>query len=129
MVVYQPTSSRVQLKKDKGTDYVISWKSKGVDSSFSTTQSFLHKIKFSGYKIGIKFDKEPLVVEQNNYVTKIVNAYIVHNLDDQPKNQSNNFKISFLFFLTNFKKDSNKSKWEYSVCGWCSIVAFDGVGS
>ena len=34
-----------------------------------------------------------------------------------------------MFVRTNFKKDSNKSKWEYSVCGSCSIVAFDGVGS
>ena len=43
---------------------------------------FLHEIKFSGYKIEIKFDKKPLVVEQDNYVTKNVNAYIVYNLDD-----------------------------------------------
>ena len=28
-----------------------------------------------------KFDKDPLAVEQNNYVTIIVNAYSVYNLD------------------------------------------------
>ena len=43
---------------------------------------FLHEIRFFEYKIEIKFDKKPLVVEQDNYVTKIVNAYIVYNLDD-----------------------------------------------
>ena len=31
--------------------------------------------------MGIKFDKDLLAVEQNNYVTKIVNAYIVYGLD------------------------------------------------
>ena len=30
----------------------------------------------------IKFDKGPLVVEQNNYLTKIINVYIVYDLND-----------------------------------------------
>ena len=29
----------------------------------------------------IKFDIYPLVVEQNNYLSKIVNVYIVYDLD------------------------------------------------
>ena len=37
--------------------------------------------KFFGYKIGIKFDQDPLVVEQSNYATKIVNACTVYELD------------------------------------------------
>ena len=36
--------------------------------------AFLHSMKLSGYKMGINFDKDPLVVEQNNYLTKIVNV-------------------------------------------------------
>ena len=31
--------------------------------------------------MGVKFDREPLAVEQNNYRTKIANAYIVYELD------------------------------------------------
>ena len=42
---------------------------------------FVHSINYFGCKIGIKFDGDPLVVEQNNYATKIVNAYIVYVLD------------------------------------------------
>lgn len=34
---------------------------------------FLHNIKSSGYKVGVKFHKEPLALEQSNYTTKIVN--------------------------------------------------------
>ena len=33
---------------------------------------FLHNIS-SGYKVGVKFHKEPLALEQSNYTTKIVN--------------------------------------------------------
>ena len=31
--------------------------------------------------MGIKFDKDPLAAKQNNYLTKIVNVYIVDDLD------------------------------------------------
>ena len=34
------------------------------------------------YNIGIQFNNIPLVVEQNNYTTKTVNAYIVYDLDN-----------------------------------------------
>ena len=47
--------------------------------------AFSHSIKPSGYKIGIKFDKDPLAVELNNYLTKIVNIYVVFELYDWPK--------------------------------------------
>ena len=31
--------------------------------------------------MGLKFDKEPLVLEQNNYTIKIVNTCIVYETD------------------------------------------------
>ena len=40
----------------------------------------LGSIKPSGYKMGLKFGKDPLVVEQNNCLTKLVNVYIANNL-------------------------------------------------
>ena len=43
--------------------------------------------------MGIKFDKDPLSVEQNNYAAKIVNAYTVYELDTWPKILLNNFKL------------------------------------
>ena len=54
---------------------------KAFSSSILSLQhtTFLHGIKHCGCKIGIKFDKGPLVVEQNNYVTKIVNTYMVYD--------------------------------------------------
>ena len=35
--------------------------------------------------MGIRFYKDPLAVEQNNYLTKMVNVYIVYDLDAWPK--------------------------------------------
>ena len=71
------------------------WKSKGVYTSKLTPfyTAFLHNTKLSVYKIGIQFNKSVLVVEQNNYVTKIANAYIVYDLDGWPKIPLNNFKL------------------------------------
>ena len=78
----------------------------------------MHNIKFSEYRIGIKFHSNPLAVEQNNYLSKIVNIYIVYDLDAWPKNPTNNFKFkNSLFRATNVIKNSDKEKYAYSGCG------------
>ena len=53
---YQPTPDTLELKKDEGTDYVLSWKSKGEHTSKhkSFYTAFLHSIKISGYRMGKK---------------------------------------------------------------------------
>ena len=65
--------------------YVPSWKSKEVYTSKLKPlySAFLQSIKISGYRMGIKFNKNrvPLAVEQNNYTIKVLNAYIVYDLD------------------------------------------------
>ena len=72
MLVYQATLDMLELKEDKGINYVLSWKSKGEYNSKLKPlyTAFLHSIKLSGYKMGIKFDKDPLAVEQNDYLNK-----------------------------------------------------------
>ena len=42
--------------------------------------------KLSKYRMGIKFDEDPLAVEQNNYLSKIINVCIVYDLDVWPRN-------------------------------------------
>ena len=37
--------------------------------------AFLHSMKLSGYKMGIKFGKDPLALEQSNCASKILNDY------------------------------------------------------
>ena len=70
--------------------------------------------------------KDTLAVEQNNYLTKIVNVYIVYELYTWPRNPSNNFKFkNCLFGATNIVKISNKEKYVYS--GY--RITFDSASS
>ena len=84
MFIYHLTLNTFVLKTDKGTDYVLSWKSKGVYNSKLQPlhTAFLHSIKLSEYKVGIKFDKDALAVERNYYTNNIVNSYIAYDLDN-----------------------------------------------
>ena len=73
----------------------------------------------------IKFDKDPLAVEQNNYLTKVVIVYIVYDLDNWLKILYRTFTLkNCLFGATTIVKNNNKEKWEYNGCG----IAFDGKG-
>ena len=51
----------------------------------------LHVHKSSWMKI-LSNKKDTLAVKQNNYATKMVNAYIVYDLDAWQNNPLNNFK-------------------------------------
>ena len=76
--------------------------------------------------MGIKFDKDPLAVAKNNYLTKIVNVYIVYDLVAWPRNPTTNFKFkNCLFGATNILKNSDKEKYIYS--GY--EITFDSEGS
>ena len=118
--VYQPVLDTLKLKKDRGTEYILNWKSKGEYNSklkpIYTT--FLHSIKISGYRMEIKFEKYLSAVEQNNYLTKIINVYIVSDLELGRKNPTNNFKLrNCLFHVTNTVKYSDKEKYLFSGYG------------
>ena len=76
--------------------------------------SLTESIKLSGYRLGIIFDKDPLAVEQNNYAIKIVNIYIVCDLDVWAKNSTKDLKFKdCLFYTSNIVKKLNT----YSVYG------------
>ena len=55
--------------------------------------AFLHNIELVGYRIEIQFDNNILDVKQNIYANKIINAYIVYNLDTWQKIPLNNFEF------------------------------------
>ena len=107
MFVYKPTFNTLEFKKDKGVDYVIRWKSKGLFESklFPLHGTFLPNIEYFGYKIGIQFNSTSLVVEQNSYTTKTLNVYIVYDLDNWPNIPLNTFILkNCLFGATNRAK-------------------------
>ena len=72
--------------------------------NLSQCTPFLHNIKLSGYRMRIKVNKDPLVVEQK-YTTRIIRAYIFYKLDAWPTNSLYNFKLrNCLFGVTNIVK-------------------------
>ena len=76
--------------------------------------------------MGIKFDKYLLAVEQNNYASKIVNVYIVYDLDAWPRNPTNNFKLkTCLFGASSLVKNRDKEKYVHSGFG----ITFESAGS
>ena len=57
----------------------------------------------------LKFDKNILAVEQKNYLSEIVNVYIVCHLDALPRNPTNSFKFkNCLFGASSVVKNSDK---------------------
>ena len=80
--------------------------------------AYLHSTKLSRYKVRIKFNKE-----QNNYLAKIVNAYIVYDLNASRSNPLTIFTLkSCLFGAATIVKNSDKAKWVYRDYG----IRFDG---
>ena len=93
MFFIQTKLNTLQLQKDKGNDYVASWKSKGLYGYTLSQKIFLSHINLLGCKIGVKIKRDPLVVGQNKYEAKIVNANIVYELDTWPKTPLDNFTL------------------------------------
>ena len=55
--------------------------------------------------MGIKFDRDPLAVEQKNCASKIVDVYIVYDLDVWPRKPVKNVKFQdYLFGATSVVK-------------------------
>ena len=74
----------------------------------------MHNIKLSGYRIEIQFSESVLVEEQINCATKILNAYIVYDLNDWPEILLNNFALkNGLFGATNNQANNCKDKNKY----------------
>ena len=113
LFINQPASDTLELKKDKEIDYVLNYKSKGV-CTFKLKPlytAFLHSIKLSRYGMGIKYGKDTLGVEQNNFENKIVNFYIAYDLDFWSRNPTNNFKFrNCLFGAISIVKNTDKEK-------------------
>ena len=83
----KPTSNLLKLKEDKCTEYLIGSKSKVLYTfKFVLLQAaFIHKIKSNFWIQRIQFNKSVLFVKQYNYATKIINTYIIYDLDNWPR--------------------------------------------
>ena len=98
MFAYQPTINVSESKIDKCTEYIIGWKSKGLHNSklIALHGAFSPNAKYFGNEIGIQFNNTSLVREKSSYV-KIVNVYIVYDLDNWSKKNPKKFYTKKLF--------------------------------
>ena len=83
------------FKKDKVIEYVIAWKSKGLFKTelYPLHNVFLPNVKRFGYTIGIQFNKTALVIDKNNYMSKLGKVYIFYHLNYWPRNLFNNLVL------------------------------------
>ena len=94
MFVYQATFNMLAPKIDKGIEYVTAWQSKGLfEWKLPLHGAFMCNIKQFGYEIGLQFNDAPLVIDQNSFTTRILNAYILYDLEKQPKITLKNFTL------------------------------------
>ena len=94
MFLYQPTFNVLEFKNSKSTEYIISCKSKGIfNSKLITLYGAFFYVTENILKIGIQFNSTSSVIKQNNYTTKIVNVYIIYDLDNWAKNVLRNFTL------------------------------------
>ena len=72
MLVYQPIFSVLKLKKDKVLNILLVGNQNGYRYSklIALHGAFLPDVEYFRNKIGTQFKITPLVIEQNNYVTK-----------------------------------------------------------
>ena len=101
----------LDLKEEKGSDCDLIWKSKGVNTfKFKPLYNvFFHRIRHSGYKVGIKLDKDPLAVKQKNYTTNIVNAYIVYVLENWSNSALRGFALKHCLFVAKLVEQKNSA--------------------
>ena len=103
------------------TTTVLNTKISEIENTIPDTSN-LGTAHVSGSRLGIKFDKNPLAIEKYNYLTKIVNVYIIYDLVAWQRNPTNNFKFkNCLFGATNIVKNSDKEKYVYNGYG----ITFD----
>ena len=82
MFIYQPTFNNINVKQTNNEYNVYAWKSKGI---YSTELRPLHNlapiIAYYRCKIAFRFNYRILTIIQKSYKSKIMNIYIVYDLD------------------------------------------------
>ena len=121
----KPTFSTLVIKQ-VNSEYLFALKSKGIfDSVLKPLHDLTAIIKYFRNLIGLLFNSIGLVVEQNNYVTKIVNDCSICNLGNWLRITLSNYTLSCVFGATNIVKNDDRSKYVYTGCR----ISYDGAGS
>ena len=128
-LVFQPMYR--YFKMITNTDYISSWKSKGLSSesfkAISTSDNSLNPtLNYHGTKMRLKFTWDCLKQQKITYNHgKVVNIYIVYSLGACSSNYSDPTIKNYLFGAVTLTKKADIDKYGYSGYG----IGFDRRGS
>ena len=128
-LVFQPIFRYFKVNTINNTDYILSWKSKGlsVETINPPTTGFSPSINYVGNKIRVKFNGSCL--KQSNKLTytykTIVNIYIVYELGASSSNNIDPTLKNCLFCAVILTKNVDIDKYKYSRYG----IGFDRTSS
>ena len=105
------------------TDYISSWKSKGFKPPTTSDNSLTPSLDYYGNKIRVKFTKSCLKRSNKLLYThrKIVNIYIVYELEASTSHSSDPAIKNSLFGTVTLTKNADIEKYKYS----CYVFGFE----
>ena len=119
------------FKLNGNTQYILSWKSKGLSSesimpSPVSNNLFNPLLGYSGTKARVKFNRNCLKQSKISYTHgKIVNIYIVYKLGASSSHINDHTLKNCLFGAVTLTKNADIEKYKYSGYG----IGFDRRGS
>ena len=126
-VVSQPIIKHFKFNTITNTDYILSWKSKGLSAesikpSTTSDNSLTPELNYYGTKIRVKFNGSCLQQSKISYThSTIVNIYIVYELGASSSHENDPTLKNCLFGAVTLTKNADIDKYGYSGYG----IGFD----
>ena len=122
-LVFQPIIRYFKLNTSTNTDYISSWKSKGLSAesikpSTTSDNSLTPELNYYGTKTRVKFTGSCLKQPKISYTHgKVVNIYIVYELGASGSHDNDPTLKNGLFGAVNLTKNADIDKYGYSGYG------------
>ena len=126
-LVFQPIIRYFKVSRITNTDYVSSWKSKGLSAESikpltTSDDSFTPELNYYGTKTRVKFNRSCLQQSKISYIhSTIVNIYIVYELGASSSHISDPTLKNYLFGAVTLTGNADIHKYKYSGYG----IGFD----
>ena len=119
-LVFQPMIRYFKVNMITNTDYVSSWKSKGLSSESikppnTSDNSLTRELNYDGPKTGLKFTGSCLKQSKISYThEKVVNIFIVYELGASGSHNNDPILKKCLFGVFTLTKNTDINKYGYS---------------
>ena len=130
-LVFQPIIMYFKVDTITNTDYVSSWKSKGLSAESikpptTSDNSLTPELNYYGTKTRVKFNGSCLQQSKISYThSTIVNIYIVYEMGASSSHNNDPTLKNWLYGVVTLTKNTDIDKYAYSGCG----IGFDSKSS